>query len=94
MPTRPESLAGGDPLPPPDTSRTELGRCITCDHQAWGFFITDLTPFTALVQHCTDDDEDDNAPPPRRDPPQLTAAAAVSVAAVVVVCVLLLTIWR
>jgi hypothetical protein len=84
------SLAGGEPMPAPDTSRVEVGRCVTCRSWSWGYFIADLTPHTALVQHCTDED----APPPRRDPPQLTAAAAVSVAAIVVVCVLLLTVWR
>ncbi|MCX4686749.1 hypothetical protein OG401_20950 [Kitasatospora purpeofusca] len=91
MPRLPEKARR---MPAPDTSRIEVGRCVTCgEQQSWGYFIADLTTSTALVQHCTDD-EDEDVPPPRRDPPQLTAAAAVSVAAVVVVCVLLLTIWR
>ncbi|MFD8695615.1 hypothetical protein [Kitasatospora sp. MBT66] len=88
------SLAGGEPMPAPDTSRVEVGRCVTCRSWSWGYFIVDLTPFTALVLHCGDEDGVGGPIPPGRDSPQLTAAAAVSVAAVVVVCVLLLTIWR
>ncbi|WP_405006494.1 hypothetical protein OHV13_22480 [Kitasatospora purpeofusca] len=96
MPKHPENLAGGEPMPAPDTSRTELGRCITCRSWAWGYFVVDLTPSIALVQHCTDSEDgaDDGPSGPGHDSPQLTAAASVSVAAVVVLCVLLLTIWR
>ncbi|WP_405008885.1 hypothetical protein OHV13_06675 [Kitasatospora purpeofusca] len=85
MPRHPESPAGGEPMPAPDMSRTEVGRCVNCRSWAWGYFIEDLTASVALVEHCA---------PAEPDSSRLTAAAGVSVAAVVVVCVLLLTIWR
>ncbi|WP_327679456.1 hypothetical protein [Kitasatospora sp. NBC_00458] len=74
------SLAGGKPVP----ARTGYGRCAICGRYGRGRWLYDLTPYTAVVEHC----------PPRRDSPQLTAAAAVSVAALVLLCVLLLTIWH
>ncbi|MFD7410603.1 hypothetical protein [Kitasatospora purpeofusca] len=79
------SPAGGESMPAPDTSRVEVGRCVTCRSWSWGYFIVDLSASVALVEHCT---------PAEPDSPRLTAAAAVSVSAVVLVCVLLLTIWR
>ncbi|MFB8241978.1 hypothetical protein ACFC58_36135 [Kitasatospora purpeofusca] len=57
------SMAGGEPMPAPDTDRVEKGRCVGCGApEAWGYFIADLTPHTALVEHCTgnEDTEEDS----------------------------------
>ncbi|MFB7671698.1 hypothetical protein ACFC26_09795 [Kitasatospora purpeofusca] len=51
------SMAGGEPMPAPDTTRVEKGRCLGCGQEAWGYFIADLTPHTALVEHCTAEED-------------------------------------